>query len=319
MRAPFVRLVHLGNVVVDLVLTIPALPDRGGDLLATTTLVTAGGGFNVIAAAARQGLAVTYGGAHGTGPFGDIARAALLDVGADVVQPFVAGRDTGFVVCLVDAGGERTFLTSPGAETTLNSVDLARLSITADDAVHLSGYSLLHHGAGSALASWLSTVPDAVTVSFDPGPLIGTVPLALLDLVLPRVDWFTCSADEAEQLTGVGEPEEAVRLLTARTGRRGVLLRAGATGCLLGASGRPTVGVPGFGVAAVDTNGAGDAHTGIFLAMLARGLEPVGAATAANAGAALAVTRRGPATAPTRSELARLLSTAAVTDVPNGP
>ena len=38
---------------------VPALPPRGGDTLATSCEVTAGGGFNVMAAAARQGLPVT--------------------------------------------------------------------------------------------------------------------------------------------------------------------------------------------------------------------------------------------------------------------
>jgi len=53
----------------------------------------------------------------------------------------------------------------------------------------------------------------------------------------------------------------------------------------------------------VDTNGAGDAHNGVFLAELARGRDPVSAAWRANGAAALAIGRLGPATAPTRDEL----------------
>jgi sugar/nucleoside kinase (ribokinase family) len=56
-------------------------------------------------------------------------------------------------------------------------------------------------------------------------------------------------------------------------------------------------------VAAVDTTGAGDAHSGVFLAALAGGLSPARAARRANAAAALSVTRPGPATSPTRTEL----------------
>ena len=54
MRGPFDRLLHLGNVVVDVVLTVPALPEPGGDVLATSTQTAAGGGFNVMAAARRH-------------------------------------------------------------------------------------------------------------------------------------------------------------------------------------------------------------------------------------------------------------------------
>jgi sugar/nucleoside kinase (ribokinase family) len=41
----------------------------------------------------------------------------------------------------------------------------------------------------------------------------------------------------------------------------------------------------------------------VFLASLAEGLPPLEAAARANAAAAFAVTRHGPATAPTRTEL----------------
>jgi sugar/nucleoside kinase (ribokinase family) len=58
----------------------------------------------------------------------------------------------------------------------------------------------------------------------------------------------------------------------------------------------------------LDSNGAGDTHTGAFIAALATGADDVAAARTANAAAALSVTRRGPATAPTAAELARFLS-----------
>jgi len=35
MTRPFTRLLHLGNVVVDVVLDVPALPEPGGDVFAT--------------------------------------------------------------------------------------------------------------------------------------------------------------------------------------------------------------------------------------------------------------------------------------------
>ncbi|MGW6804084.1 PfkB family carbohydrate kinase, partial [Streptomyces sp. NPDC055039] len=65
--------------------------------------------------------------------------------------------------------------------------------------------------------------------------------------------------------------------------------------------------VPGFPVEAVDSNGAGDAHVGAFLALLGQGHEPLTAARGANAAAAYAVGRRGPATAPDRTQLAAFL------------
>jgi ribokinase len=66
--------------------------------------------------------------------------------------------------------------------------------------------------------------------------------------------------------------------------------------------------IPAPTVTAVDTTGAGDAHSGVFLAALAAGLTASDAARRANAAAALAVTRSGPATSPSRAELDQFLA-----------
>jgi sugar/nucleoside kinase (ribokinase family) len=308
--ARFGRLLHLGNVVVDIVLAVPALPERGGDVLASRAEATPGGGFNVMAAAARQGLRAAYAGAHGTGPFGTLARTALAAEGIDVIQPVKGGQDTGFVLTMVEAGGERTFLTSPGAEATLTGADLARVRPVARDAVYLSGYGLVHDSNRAALLGWLARLGDGQPVFFDPGPLVGAIPARALATVLDRADWLTCNAREAAALAGVTDPRAAAAVLAGRTGRSGVLVRTGQDGCLMGRPGAAVVHVPGFRVRVADTNGAGDAHTGVFIAALAAGAAEIAAARTANAAAALSVTRRGPATAPTREELARFLATA---------
>jgi sugar/nucleoside kinase (ribokinase family) len=326
------RLIHLGNVVVDLVLTVGDLPNRGGDVIASSTTTAPGGGFNVMAAASRLGLTTLYAGAHGTGPFGDQARAALVAAGIEWLLPARADLDTGFVVTLVDTSGERTFVTSRGAEATLSNADLPQPD--PDDLVYLSGYSLLHDANRAALIPWLGTIPAGVQVFFDPGPLVADIPSTALEPVLHRATWLSCNAAEATAMTGLTDPAESARaLLPHATGRRfpttapdsappasaswsppqtppafgarssGVLVRVGAGGCLLAVRGGEVVTVGGFAVDAVDLNGAGDAHAGAFLAGIAEGKKPAEAARWANAAAALAVTRRGPATGPSRAEL----------------
>jgi sugar/nucleoside kinase (ribokinase family) len=305
---PFTRLLHLGNVVVDVVLEVPALPEPGGDVLATGSQTAAGGGFNVMAAAARLGLAVAYGGVIGDGPFAALARAACAAEGIEVLQPAKPGRDTGFVVSIVDGTGERTFLTSRGAEATLTEADLDPVRAAPGDAVYLSGYGLAHPANAAALPGWLGRLREDHLVVFDPGPLAGSLPGGVLDPVLARADWVTCNARESALLTGAADPGDALLVLTGRLPRAGVLVRVGPDGCLLGGRGLVAEHVPGFGVEAVDTNGAGDTHTGAFMAALASGAEPGEAVRRANAAAALSVTRRGPATGPTRAELERFLA-----------
>ncbi len=321
---PALRLLHLGNVVVDVVLDVPDWPERGGDVLASATQVTAGGGFNVLAAAVARGLPAGYAGAYGTGPFASLALAALADSGIEVLQAAKPGLDTGFVVAVVDAAGERTFLTSRGAEAAMTPGDLRGVVASPDDAVYLSGYGLVRPGNARAIVGWLDRLSGRSIVFLDPGPLVGEVPGDVLDRVLRRTDWLTCNAREAARLAGRGDPAAAATVLARRV--RGVLVRTGADGCLLaGASVEPDGGVaagtdggaaagagpvhvPGFAVTAIDTNGAGDTHTGTFIAALARGAEAREAARIANAAAAFSVTRRGPATAPTEAELNRFLA-----------
>jgi sugar/nucleoside kinase (ribokinase family) len=309
MTGPFGRLLHLGNVVVDVAVQVPGLPERGGDLVASAAAAAAGGGFNVMAAAARQGLPVAYAGAYGSGPFAALALAALRDAGITVLLPPKAGLDTGFVLSMVEADGERTFVTSPGAEATLTEADLAPVTAGPRDAVYLSGYGLAHPSNAGALAGWLRRLDDGRIVFFDPGPLAVTAPAGILAQVQRRADWLTCNAVESARLTGRTDPAAAAADLTRRAARPagGVVVRTGAAGCLVGQPGRDPVPVPGFAVAAVDTTGAGDAHAGAFIAALAGGADPVTAARSANAAAAISATRRGPATAPAKAELDRFL------------
>ena len=284
------RLVHTGQVVVDLVMTVPALPPRGGDVLASSTNLLPGGGFNVMAAAARSGARVLYAGSHGTGAFGDLARAALLTEGVELAHPPVSEVDTGVVVVLVDASGERTFATGTGAEGRLRAELLGRVTPKTDDVVYVSGYSWLHEINRGALLEWLPRLPGS-RILFDPGPLIGDINPGDLHDLLSTIDILSCTAREADVL---GElPPVAV-------------VREGAKGCRVHENGRIT-DVPGFPVDVVDTTGAGDTHCGVLAAELLRGSTLRDAAVRANAAAALSVTRHGPATAPVREEIDELV------------
>ena len=312
----FSRLVFAGEAIVDLLMRVPALPERGGDMLAESASVEVGGGFNIMAAAVRQGLPVVYAGGHGTGPWGDRVRAALAAEGIRLLRTPDPDRDTGFDVGLVEANGERTFVTTLGAESLREpgAWDLVRLR--PGDAVYVSGYGLVPAGSGPVLGAWAASLPPGVLLFADPGPLVADIPAAVLDAVLARCDWWSCNRREAALLTGSDDPAEAARRLIRRTGRADVIVRSGADGCVL------AVRVPGAGtgdslslshvaapaVTAVDTTGAGDAHSGVFLAGLAAGLTTGEAARRANAAAALAVTRAGAATSPTRAELDRFLA-----------
>jgi len=314
------RLVFAGEAIVDLLMWVPALPERGGDVLAESAAIEVGGGFNIMAAAVRQGLPVVYAGGHGTGPWGDKVRAALAAEGIRLLRTPDPDADTGFDVALVERGGERggerTFVTALGAESLREPGAWDLVRVRPGDAVYVSGYGLVPPGSGELLGAWAASLPAGVLLFVDPGPLVADINAAVLDPVLARCDWWSCNQREAALLTGSDDPAEAARRLIRRTAQADVIVRAGAQGCVV-AMRVPGPG-PGHGlslshlaapaVSAVDTTGAGDAHSGVFLAGLAAGLSVGEAARRANAAAALTVTRAGAATSPTRAELDRFLA-----------
>jgi sugar/nucleoside kinase (ribokinase family) len=278
------RLISVGNIIVDVVLRVPELPERGGDVLAASDGMTPGGSFNTLVTATRQGLASAYAGGHGTGPFGDLVRGALSAEGIALLSPRHPDQDTGFDIAMVDAEGERTFVTAFGAEARLADLPMPEVG----DFVHVSRYGVLDATNADVIVPWLDTVGAGVTVLFDPGPLVRDIRPAVMDAVRARADWLSCNRREAELLGSLAAWKHRI-------------VRLGAEGCTVDGE-----HVPGFAVDAIDTNGAGDAHVGTFLAGLADGIPPLAAARRANAAAALSTTSRGPASSPTFAETAEL-------------
>jgi hypothetical protein len=180
------KLLHTGQVIIDLVMAVDKLPQPGGDVLAQSASFEAGGGFNVMAAAQRNGLPVVYLGRHGTGRFGDLAREAMKAEGIRIGIAHSAERDTGLCVAITDASAERSFVSYMGAEGEVTAEDLASVPAEAGDYVYVSGYSLLHVGKAQALVDWVLALPAGINVVFDPGPLVESPDAPLMQALLPR-------------------------------------------------------------------------------------------------------------------------------------
>jgi sugar/nucleoside kinase (ribokinase family) len=301
------RLLYTGQVVVDLVMAIDRLPLSGGDVLARSARFETGGGFNVMAAACRNGLHTVYLGRHGQGRFGDLARQAMRDEGVEIATVAADHQDTGLSVALIEASAERSFVSYVGAEGELSAEDLRGVQVSPEDYVFVSGYSLAHKKKVAALLAWLGELPSGTAVVFDPGPLINAPHDAEMQAVLPLISLWTSNREEALRFTQSQTLGDALRQLTAHLRADAlIVVRDGPAGCWIHQAGQ-TRHIPGFAVTAVDTNGAGDAHAGVLLADLARGCSADVAALRANAAAAIAVTRWGPATAPHRIEVDALV------------
>jgi sugar/nucleoside kinase (ribokinase family) len=304
------RLFTVGSIVADIRLEVPHLPARGGDVIASAGHISAGGGFNILCAAARQGLRCVFAGRHGSGPYGERIRADLAREGVGVFLERAPEGDTGFCIVLVEPDGERTFVTSPGVEADLARRRLGDLPVAPQDTVFASGYDLAYPELGPAIAAWIAEAPRSFRFVVDPGPLVADIPTQVMALVMPRASIWSMNLREAELLTGTAAPDAVRAYMRPGLARNALLvLRDGPRGAWISMDAdEATRRIPAPLVTTVDTTGAGDTHTGVLMAALAAGLQPAKAVRRANAAAALSVTRAGPATAPTSGELDSFLA-----------
>ena len=332
------RVIHTGQVVIDLTLRIEALPEPGGDVFADEAGMGLGGGYNVLVAARRLGVETLFAGTLGRGPFSQTADAGLAAIGAVHVGARVDG-DLGYCVAMTDARAERTFVSAAGAETRdpLDAFD--RLEVGAEDVVYVSGYSLAHAANTAALERLVRRLVGSAgrtgdgggngdrssggarggggaaggrpgAVLFDVSPMVGTASMESLEMVGALDPIWSLNEREAGILAarlGLDAPDgDRAATAEALAHRLGpVLVRAGASGSWF-ASDDGLIRTPSVPVKPVDTNGAGDAHSGVLAAALARGVALPTALRWANVAGALSTTRRGPATCPTEKEIMAL-------------
>ena len=303
------RVIHTAQALVDEVVEIAALPVRGGNAVARTYQRYAGGAVNILVAAARSGAQAVLAGSVGTGANGDLVRQALAAEGVTVSSPPVPDSDTGICFVMIEPSAERTFVTTQGAERQISVASLGTSGPVAGDLVCLSGFSLVGL-TRDPLLEWLDGLAEGVVVVLDPGAAFGDLDPALQQRVLARTAVWTSNAEEAEQLTGVLDPARSVDAVATRLPPGAVaIVRDGPQGCWVrqpagraGAAGH-TAYLHGHPQEPVDTNGAGDTHTGVLVACRAAGADWLTAAGRANAAGAIKVTRRGPATAPGAAEI----------------
>jgi sugar/nucleoside kinase (ribokinase family) len=308
------RVIHTGQALVDVVVEVPDLPERGQNVMAASVTDYAGGAVTVLLAAARFGAECVHAGAHGTGTHGDVVRAAMRAEGITVSAPPVPDLDTGICVVLVEPSAERTFVTTLGAERRISVESLATSAPQPGDLVCVTGFSLALESTRDPLLAWLPTLHPDVVVVLDPGAAFAGLPHEVRTAMLEVTDVWSSNAEEAEGILGaVGEqPPADLADLTAAVapllrGDAVAIVRDGPEGCAVRVPGSTTY-VPGFPQTPVDTNGAGDTHTGALLAEVAAGTPWVEGCRRANAAAAIKVTRRGPESPPTAAEVDAFLA-----------
>ena len=303
-------ILHLGQVVVDLSMDIDHLPERGGDIFARRSAIKVGGGYNVIRAARQMGAPIAYMGAIGTGPMADMVRVALAALQVPAQGSVLEDCDTGYSVAMIEPSGERTFVSARGAETRVPEGTYESMNLVPGDVIYLSGYSFCHKDNTRSLVGFAEKHQDeGFPVLFDVGPMVANIDLDVFGAVNGLHPIWSLNEREgpilAQRLgcrpetSNATEPESVCRSLSLKLDSP-VVLRAGARGAWYcqPKDARQSQYIPTPQVHAIDTNGAGDAHSGVLCAGIFQGLPIEEALTLANCAGALSTTQPGPATCP---------------------
>ena len=311
------RVVLMGQILVDRVLQGAGPIHGGGSEWARDGGTHVGGGFNALVAARRMGAEAISLSPIGAGPHASMIEAALAREGIVDAGPRVDGVDNGFCVAMIGHDAERTFISTKGAETMAPETawaDFVR-TMSPGDVLYIDGYLMDHPTNREAAEAALRALPEGVRVLLDVSPVIG-IPSALpSDGVIVSMNHR--EAQEIAQQSGDSsvrdrcrEPREAARAMLSLLGRP-VLVRAGAEGAYIGRPAQPetnttadeVTAIPTPQVEAIDTNGAGDAHSGVLAVSLAQGIPLERALLLANCAGALSTTVVGPASCPTREAI----------------
>ena len=311
--SPAGRVVLMGQILVDRVLQGAGPIYGGGYERARDAGTHVGGGFNALVAARRMRAEAISLSPIGTGPHASLITDALAREGIVDAGPRVEGMDNGFCIALIDRRAERTFISTKGAETmTPASVwaDFVR-TMSPGDVLYIDGYLMDHPANKEAAEAALRALPEGVRVVLDVSPVIGIPdgipPTTLISMSTSEAASLWRHADRKAINVRSWLPAEDAPIAMATLLQHDVVVRAGKDGAYFtrytDSAQLSSTHIPPLNVEAIDTNGAGDAHTGVLAASLAQGLPMERALLLANCAGALASTTVGPATCPPRTQI----------------
>jgi sugar/nucleoside kinase (ribokinase family) len=259
------RIIVIGDVMLDVIVqpSEPVAPTS--DTASNVRIARGGSGANIAVALASAGHRVSYVGAAADDLAGRMCRDELLLAGVDP-QIETVRPATGVVVALVDAEGQRSMMTSRGANRHLSEAFvLSHLSQPLDH-LHVSGYTLLDDAsrrAGSAALAWAREAGCRASVDVcSVGPLFEVTPSVFLAAARDASTVFA-NEEEAMVLSGTEDAADALEVLAllfdevvVTLGARGAAARRGEQGASVASRVEEVL----------DTTGAGDAATGAYLA-----------------------------------------------------
>ena len=272
---------------------VQAIPAGGNvEFIEEIRLTVAGTAGGTAIDCAKLGLRTRAVGAVGEDEKADFVIAALQKHGADTaLMQRLPGVPTSATILNVRPNGERPALHQRGASDHFELTEAQVAQAIDAPFVHVGGTGLLAKLDGAPTVALMRAARAAGrTTTYDLIAAHGGT-LALVRPVLPYVDWFIPSIEEAQAICGLTAPRDVAQFFRD-LGARWVVLTMGGDGCLVAGDG-VRLRLPAHDVKVSDTTGCGDAFSAGLIAGLHHGWDVERAARLAGAAGALVATGLG--------------------------
>ncbi len=285
------KILIIGSTVADIHIFVDHLPSAEEDIHPTGQKMSVGGcAYNVANVLEKQNIPYTLFSPLGTGIYADFIRQ-----NCGKVRPALkSDEENGCCYCLVDASGDRTFMSLHGAEYRFRREWFDELDMQEYDMIYVCGLEI-EEPTGKNIISFLRQQKDKF-IFYATGPRITHTDLMKNEETMRLADLLHLNRREASAFLhtlGIetADAAEAAGILYQRYGVSSVITDGASpvTLCDKGKISRFDV-TP---VRQVNGTGAGDSHAGMILAMLARGAKLDEAIPEANRFSAQIVQRDG--------------------------
>jgi len=307
---PF-HVASVGDLVVDLVFTIPSLPIMPEQIqMAQGPHTEPGGAGNFLITGARLGLTMHALGSLGDDIYGHEVAQILAQEGVDTSGiVHAAGSTSTLVLVFVDEAGQHAFIGCYGEGPVLSFPDTWQTQIASADAFFTNAYSLCEPQLQAALPQAIETAHQAgIPIFLDVGPDISPVSDEMRHTVYKQSTVILGTEEEILTATGAQDMDAAASTLLQHETQI-VVIKRGAQGCKVYAE-QQVLTLDAFSVPLRDSTAAGDTFDAAFIYAYLHNYSLHDIATFANAVAAAKVQKVGSGRqVPTAQEVATLLQT----------
>ncbi|MBI3961452.1 MAG: carbohydrate kinase family protein [Deinococcus sp.] len=286
----------VGDVSVDQIYLVDALPESGMEIIAREMrLEPGGGGGNVAAALLALDQGCTLIGRVGKDELADIAQRNLKDNPRANVKYLQVDRKerTGIITILIDPAGSRTTVGTPGANANLDPKNFDPESVDQVDALVLSAYSLVEGKRKRYSELAIARAKEQHKTIFIELST-GAVERMGGSMITHVVDatYLVANEHEVKVITATDSISQAVAKLH-QAGIEQVVIKVGPQGALVLTPQVNELVEPYAIEGVVDRTGAGDAFTAALAYAVMDGYEILDAVKIANIAGAVATTAVG--------------------------